>query len=149
MNMTSFDDLVLARDGRINGAVINWSAVQALPRQISCVDPVAIECKVLVDASGHDAVAASRLKELGKLEVPGCGPMAVERSEDAVVEKTGFVYPGLMIVGMAVSTTYGLPRMGPTFGAMLLSGVRGAELISQQLRPTQASKSEHKTPATA
>ncbi len=148
LNMTSFEDLVLAQDGRVNGAVINWSAVQALPRQISCVDPVAIECKVLVDASGHDAVAASRLKELGKLEVPGCGPMAVERSEDAVVAKTGFVYPGLIVIGMAVSSTYGLPRMGPTFGSMLLSGVRGAELIAEQLSSSQPGKSEQRTPAT-
>lgn len=146
LNMTSFDDLVLTQDGQVNGAVINWSPVKALPREISCVDPVAIECKILVDASGHDAVAASRLKELGMLDVPGCGPMAVERSEDAVVQKTGFVYPGLMVIGMAVSSTYGLPRMGPTFGSMLLSGVRAAELIIEQLRP---SKSQQETPATA
>ena len=149
LNMTCFDDLVLAKDGQVNGAVINWSAVKSLPRQISCVDPVAIECKVLVDASGHDAIAASRLKELGILKVPGCGPMAVERSEDAVVEKTGFIYPGLMVIGMAVSSTFGLPRMGPTFGAMLLSGVRGAELILQQLRPTKTAKTKQKMPATA
>ena len=149
LNMTSFEDLVLAKDGQVNGAVINWSPVKALPRQISCVDPVAIECKVLVDASGHDAVAASRLKELGILKVPGCGPMAVERSEDAVVAKTGFVYPGLMVIGMAVCSTYGLPRMGPTFGSMLLSGVRGAELIAEQLGAAdKQSKSAQQAPAT-
>ena len=147
LNMTSFDDLVIAQDGRVNGAVINWSPVKDLPRQISCVDPVAIECKVLVDASGHDAVAASRLKELGMLDVPGCGPMAVGRSEDAVVAKTGFVYPGLMVIGMAVSSTYGLPRMGPTFGSMLLSGVRAAELIAEDLSSSESGKSEEKTPA--
>ena len=148
LNMTSFDDLVIAQDGRVNGAVINWSPVKALPRQISCVDPVAIECKVLVDASGHDAVAASRLKELGMIDVPGCGPMAVGRSEDAVVAKTGFVYPGLIVIGMAVSSTYGLPRMGPTFGSMLLSGVRAAELIAEQLSPSESAKNEQETPAT-
>ena len=138
LNMTSFDDLVMAGGKQVNGAVINWSPVKALPRQISCVDPVAIECKVLVDASGHDAVAASRLKELNLLDVPGCGPMAVERSEDAVVEKTGFVYPGLMVIGMAVSSTFGLPRMGPTFGSMLLSGQRAATLIAEHLGVTTA-----------
>jgi len=146
LNLTSFDDLVLAQDGKVNGAVINWSAVKTMPRQISCVDPVAIECKVLVDASGHDAVAASRLKELGLLSVPGCGPMAVVRSEDAVVEQTGFVYPGLLVTGMAVSSTFGLPRMGPTFGSMLLSGVRAAELILEHF---QTAEGKRKAPATA
>ena len=149
LNMTCFDDLVMADSGHVTGAVINWSAVRALPRQISCVDPVGVECKVLVDASGHDAVAVSRLKELGLHEAPGCGAMSVVRSEDAVVEKTGFVYPGLVAIGMAVSTTYALPRMGPTFGSMLLSGVRAAEIISEHLAPSESTKSKQRATATA
>ena len=132
-NMTMFDDVVLREDGRVAGVVINWTPISALPREITCVDPVAIESKIVLDATGHDACVVSKLEERGQIKTKGFGAMWVERSEDLVVEHTGEVHPGLVVSGMAVSTVYGLPRMGPTFGGMLLSGEVAADVILEKL----------------
>ncbi len=132
-NMTTFDDLVF-RQNRAAGAVINWTPVEALPRQITCVDPVAMETKALVDATGHDAEVLKKYVERKDEELPGFGAMWVEESEDAVVEHTGNFGPGLYACGMAVSTAYGLPRMGPTFGSMLESGRDLAGIIDRDLK---------------
>ena len=129
LNLTKFDDLVL-RNGRVEGAVVNWMPVSALPRNITCVDPVALEAKVVIDASGHDSVAVKRLVDRGLAEWKGMQPMHVESGEDEVVIKTGEVYPGLVAAGMSVTETHGLPRMGPTFGSMLFSGRRAAEIAA-------------------
>jgi thiazole biosynthesis enzyme len=132
-NLTMVDDVVIREGNRVSGVVINWSPVKGLPRQITCVDPVAIESKVVIDATGHDAVVAKILADHGMMEIGHTGPMWVERSEDVIVERTAEVHPGLVVIGMAVSTVYNLPRMGPTFGAMLLSGERGAELAAERI----------------
>ncbi len=137
-NMTFFDDIVLREQNRVAGVVINWTPIQALPREITCVDPVALEAKVVIDATGHDACVARKLEERGLLKIAGYGGMWVERSEDLVVEHTGKAYPGLIVTGMAVATVYGLPRMGPTFGAMLLSGKKAAEATLEVLKPGHA-----------
>ncbi len=128
LNLTKFDDVVY-RNNKVEGVVINWSPVSAMPRQITCVDPIALESKVVVDATGHDACVVKKLGERGLIKVPGFGAMWVERSEDLVVEHTKEAHPGLVVCGMSVTTTFGLPRMGPTFGAMLLSGKKAAEVV--------------------
>ena len=133
-NMTSFDDVVLREGNRVAGVVVNWTAIQSLPREITCVDPIALESGLVIDASGHEAVVCEKLAERGALKVPGCGGMWVEESEDLIVEYTGEVHPGLIVTGMAVSSVYALPRMGPTFGAMLLSGRRAGELALEKLK---------------
>jgi thiamine thiazole synthase len=133
LNMTVFEDVVLRENNRVAGAVINWTPVEALPRQITCVDPIALEATMVVDATGHDATVVRKMEERGVLKTKGFGGMWVERSEDLVVEYTGEVHPGLVVCGMATATTFGLPRMGPTFGAMLLSGKRAAEEVLKKL----------------
>jgi len=101
INMTSFEDVVIQQPGRVNGMVINWTPVEALPRQITCVDPVAIEAELVIDATGHDACVMRKLEERGLVELPGYGAMDVGRSEDEVVARTGEAYPGVIVCGMA------------------------------------------------
>lgn len=140
-NMTIFEDVIMREGGRVAGAVINWTPVASLPREITCVDPIGLEAKVVIDATGHDAQVVKKLEERGNVKTVGFGAMWVERSEDLVVEHTGELVPGLIVCGMAVSTVYGLPRMGPTFGAMLLSGKRAADAVKEAMgAPAQAPK---------
>ncbi len=134
LNMTKVDDVVVRENNRVAGVVINWTPISALPREITCVDPVSIEAKIVMDSTGHDAEVVDALVRRGLMKVKGFGTMWVEKSEDAIVEHTGFAHPGLIVTGMAVSQVYGLPRMGPTFGGMLLSGKRAAEIALEELK---------------
>lgn len=135
LNMARLEDIVIREENRLGGVVINWTPVSTLPREITCVDPVGLEARMVIDASGHDAVVVRKLEERGIIKIPGYGAMWVEKSEDAIVEHTGEAFPGLVVCGMAVSTTYGLPRMGPTFGAMLMSGLRAGETAYEKIKP--------------
>jgi len=127
LNMTSFEDVVI-NNGRVVGAVINWTPVQALPRAITCVDPIALESEIVIDATGHDAVVARSLEKRALIETKGFGAMNVDESERAIVEMTGEIFPGLILTGMSVATAYGLPRMGPTFCGVLHSGKKAAQV---------------------
>jgi len=133
LNMTTLEDVVLREENAVGGVVINWTPIQSLPHQITCVDPVALESQIVIDATGHDANVIRKMEERGLLKPKGFGAMWIEKSEDMVVEYTGEIHPGLIVTGMAVSTFFGLPRMGPTFGAMLLSGKKAGEIAIKKL----------------
>ncbi len=132
LNLTKFDDLIL-KHGRVTGIVVNWMPVSALPRNITCVDPIALEAKVVIDASGHDSVAVKRLVDRKLVEWKGMNPMYVDEGEEHVVEKTGEVFPGLVAAGMSVTETHGLARMGPTFGSMLFSGKKASLITAMKI----------------
>ncbi len=128
------DDIIYRRDPlRVSGVAIQWTPVLMSGLH---VDPLFIDSRVVVDATGHDAevltVAARKIPELNFMP-EGERSAYAELGERLVVEKTGKVVDGLYVTGMAVATLYGLPRMGPIFGGMLLSGRRVAELIAEEL----------------
>jgi len=132
-NVTTCEDLVLKEEGKVCGVVINWAAIDSMPRQVAALDPVALETKVVIDATGHESMVVKKLVQRGLMQLKGEGALWIEKSEDQVVEKTGEVYPGLIVTGMAVAAVYGLPRMGPTFGAMFLSGEAAARVALEKL----------------
>jgi thiamine thiazole synthase len=135
LNMTKVVDLIVRGDDhRLEGVVVNWYPLEAMGHDAAHVDPIALESKIVVDATGHDAVAVQILARRNLCSpVPGNGAMWVDRSEAVVMEKTGEVYPNLFVIGLSVAAVFGSPRMGPAFGSMLLSGKKGAALIRKKL----------------
>ncbi|MCK4368564.1 MAG: thiazole biosynthesis protein [Dehalococcoidales bacterium] len=127
-SLTMVEDIVVRENNRVGGVVVNWSPIIHLPNEVSALDPIPLETKVVIDATGHDACVVKKLVQRGMLKMAGEGALWIDKSEDAVVERTSEVHPGLIITGMAVASVFGLPRMGPTFGGMLLSGKRAAEV---------------------
>lgn len=127
---------VLVREKRVEGFVINWSAVKVANLH---VDPISVRAKYCIDATGHDAEVCKMVsKKVGKLNTPSGGiegekAMWAEIGEDMVVKNTKEVYPGLFVTGMAANAVFGAPRMGPIFGGMLLSGKKAAEEILKKL----------------
>jgi ribulose 1,5-bisphosphate synthetase/thiazole synthase len=98
---------------KVDDVVINWTPVGALPRAITCVDPVAIESKLVIDATGHDAVVVNCLVERGLVDIRGFGGIWVSRSEDALVEHTGEVYPGCLLLECLWLPCTDFPEWGP------------------------------------
>jgi thiamine thiazole synthase len=135
-NAIAVEDVLLDKK-KVNGFVINWSAVEISGLH---VDPISIRAKYCIDATGHAAEVCHIVRDkVGPLNTPS-GDLEKERSmcadigEKTVVENTKEVYPGLIVAGMGANAAYGAPRMGPIFGGMLLSGKKAAELILKKLR---------------
>lgn len=136
MNATAVEDLIIHADPksqgqRVGGVVTNWTLVALNHDTQSCMDPNTITAPVIISATGHDGpmgafsakrlVSAGLLKELGNMR-----GLDMNRAEPAIVNGTREVAPGLIMTGMELSEHDGSNRMGPTFGAMIASGVKAA-----------------------
>ncbi|KAF9988386.1 triosephosphate isomerase [Modicella reniformis] len=109
-NALAAEDLIV-KNGRVAGVVTNWTLVTLHHDTQSCMDPNVIEAKVVVSSTGHDGpMGASGVKRL---------------------QKIGLIKN--VITGMEVAELDGCPRMGPTFGAMMLSGQKAAHCALKAL----------------
>ncbi|GAB4158527.1 MAG: sulfide-dependent adenosine diphosphate thiazole synthase [Planctomycetota bacterium] len=135
MNLITAEDLVVLGD-RVTGVVANRTGISGRYH----VDPIMFTSKAVVDATGHDAVLVNFLNKHGyKIDTStgsylGEGAMDVVAGERFVVERAGEVFPGLYVMGMAVSATFNGPRMGPIFGGMLLSAQKVSNILESSLR---------------
>jgi thiamine thiazole synthase len=123
---------------RVTGLVVNRTTLLGnFP-----VDPIMFKAGAVLDATGHEAAVVQIMRKHGYKILSSTGEMIGEGAMDApageafVEERTGEVYPGLFVSGMAVCATFGGPRMGPIFGGMLLSGKKAASLIHARLKTT-------------
>ncbi|AEO68066.1 uncharacterized protein THITE_2117402 [Thermothielavioides terrestris NRRL 8126] len=117
---------------RIAGVVTNWTLVSMHHDDQSCMDPNTINAPVVISTTGHDgpfgAFSVKRLVSMKQLrQLEGMRGLDMLRAEDAIVRNTREIVPGLIVGGMELSEIDGANRMGPTFGAMALSGVKAAE----------------------
>jgi len=145
-NATACEDLIVKEiqgERRVCGVVTNWALVTLNHDTQSCMDPNVLESKVVVSSTGHDgpmgASGVKRLQNIGMVsEVPGMSALDMNTAEDAIVAGTVEVVPGMILAGMEVAELNGSPRMGPTFGAMMISGRKAAALAVESLKRQKA-----------
>lgn len=139
-NATTVEDLITrpaptSKDPnaiRIAGVVTNWTLVSMHHDDQSCMDPNTINAPLVISTTGHDgpfgAFCVKRLVSMQQIEkLGGMRGLDMRTAEDAIVKRTREIVPGLIVGGMELSEVDGANRMGPTFGAMALSGVKAAE----------------------
>jgi len=135
-NLMSVEDVMVRKD-RVTGVVINWTAVEMAHLH---VDPLCVESRYVVDATGHATEVVKVIeRKVGSHLFTETGRVVGEKSlwadvaEEATLENSREVYPGVFVAGMSSNATFGNYRMGPIFGGMLLSGEKVAELILKEL----------------
>lgn len=136
-NLISAEDLIV-RENRVRGLVLNWTAVEMAHLH---VDPLTIQSKFVVDATGHATEVVTILQKKNDIrlftetgKIVGERSLWAEAAERDTLLNTREVFPGLYVAGMAANATFGSYRMGPIFGGMLLSGEKAALLIFEELK---------------
>ncbi|SCV03452.1 LAMI_0H08262g1_1 [Lachancea mirantina] len=155
-NATAVEDLVTRPAGQngqvsVAGVVTNWTLVTMAHDLQSCMDPNVIELSgykddgerdhstkhgVILSTTGHDgpfgAFSAKRIVSIDKnKQLGGMKGLDMNNAEAGVVKHAGS-YSGvenMYFAGMEVAELEGCNRMGPTFGAMAVSGIKAAEEI--------------------
>lgn len=140
-NCMSVEDVVLREENgrkRVTGLVVNSSPVEIAGLH---VDPLVIESKFVIEATGHDTEVLHTLvrKNDVRLNTPSGGiqgeeSMWADKAETDTPANTKEVFPGMYVSGMAANAAFGSYRMGPIFGGMLLSGEKVANEIAERLR---------------
>lgn len=139
-NLISIEDVMIRENDRVTGFVILWTAVSMAKLH---VDPLTIQAKVVIDATGHDADICRVIERKipnAKFNTPsgkiasGEKPMWADIGEETLYKNTVEIYPGVIVAGMACNAVFASPRMGPIFGGMMVSGKRAAELAIKMLK---------------
>ncbi|CAM9022425.1 hypothetical protein WICANDRAFT_80033 [Wickerhamomyces anomalus NRRL Y-366-8] len=155
-NATAVEDLVTRthpETGNITvaGVVTNWTLVSLNHDTQCCMDPNVIELAgykndgsrdenvkhgVVLSTTGHDgpmgAFSAKRIVSIDKRKsLGGMRGLDMNAAEAGIVKYSGKYdgVDGIYFAGMEVAELEGTNRMGPTFGAMAVSGIKAAEEI--------------------
>lgn len=123
---------------KVTGIVINYSTVEMAGLH---VDPLVLNCKYLVDSTGHALEVVKTLVRKNDIQlntptggIQGEQSMWAEVAEQNTVLNTKEIFPGLYVSGMSANASFGSYRMGPVFGGMFLSGEKVAQEIATKLR---------------
>ena len=123
---------VILKNGKVSGVVINSYAIETAGLH---VDPITIDAKYVIDATGHDAsvscILAKKNEDLN-LNVPGERSLDATTGENQLIKNTKEWFPGLFVCGMASNATGSGYRMGAVFGGMYISGKIVADMILEK-----------------
>lgn len=128
LNLAEFSDLICGNE-LVEGIMVDWKPQLALKDEVNGSIPVALKSQIVVDTTGSSAQVCKNLINRGIVNPNQYEKIDIHKSEELLLEKTGSIYPGLFVGGMAAAALYGIPAGGLTLCSMLLSGRKLAQAI--------------------